>query len=234
MGFRAWVKRKAKQAKKDFEKVGEVLEETAKDTGKSFEELGHETEEFFTKEARNVVQKIFDTAKRDLERFAKDSVKDTKDAFTKDLPKLAEKALAGAEEAFVEKLPALIEEAALKLAREASQRSIKEALNNGADVIELLSPTKFTLIFGIELALVVQGEVTVMFSFPNPAAKLTEMRAWARKPPKGRVQIIQCIKDFGPTSIAVQLKVSGNGLAAEWDGDDKYNRIDAFLKKHGV
>ena len=30
------------------------------------------------------------------------------------------------------------------------------------------------------------------------------------------------------------MKVSGNGLAAEWDGDDKYDRIDAFLKKHGV
>ena len=32
----------------------------------------------------------------------------------------------------------------------------------------------------------------------------------------------------------MEFKVSGNGLSAEWDGDDKYERIDAFLKKHGV
>ena len=264
MGLRGWAKRKAKKAKKDFEKAGKVLEDTAKDTGKvfekagkdvgkSFEQLAKESEEFFTKEARNVVQKIFNDAKRDIERFAEKATQETRDAFTKDLPKLAEaafqetrdafekelpalaeKAFEETKVAFVEELPSLLEEAALKLAKEASARSIKEALNNAADVIEVMAPTKFTLIFGIELALVVQGEVTVQFSFPDPVAKLTEVRQWAKKPPKGRSQIIACIKDFGPESLSVEFKVSGNGLAAEWDGDDKYDRIDTFLKKHGV
>ena len=80
----------------------------------------------------------------------------------------------------------------------------------------------------------IQGEVTVSCSFPNPVAKLTEIRKWAANPPQGRGQIIECIKDFGPESLGVEFKVSGNGMAAEWDGSDKYDRIDAFLKKHGV
>ena len=138
------------------------------------------------------------------------------------------------EEAITEKLPEALEDLALKMAKEASELSLEEALDNAADVIEMMSPSSFTLIFGIELALVVQGEVTVSVGIPNPTAKLTEIRKWADKPPKGRSQIIQCIKDFGPDSLGVEFKVSGNGLAAEWDGEDKYYRIDAFLKKHGV
>ena len=237
MGLRGWINRKSKKAKKDFQKAGKAIEKTAKDTGKAFEQggkqikksaedLAKEAEEFFTKEARYVVQKIFDDAKKDIERFAESAVKDTKEAFTKELPALAEKAFAETREAFEEKLPELIEEAARKLAQEASERSIKEALDNAADVIELMAPTRFTLIFGVELALVIQGEVTVSFSFPNPVAKLTEIRRWAANPPKGRAQIIACIKDFGPESLGVEFKVSGNGMAAEWDGDDKYDRID--------
>ena len=250
--------------KKSWTQAGKAIEKTAKDAGKvfekvgddvekSFEQLANESEEFFTKEANSVVQKIFNSAKRDIERFAERAVKDTKDAFTKELPKLAEKAVAESrdafekelpglaekafdetKEAFVEELPALLEEVALKIAKEASARSIKEALDNAADVIEVMAPTRFTLIFGVELALVIQGEVTVQCSFPNPVAKLTEIRKWAASPPTGRAEIIECIKDFGPESLGVELKVSGNGLAAEWDGDDKYDRIDAFLKKHGV
>ena len=105
MGLRAWVKRKAKKAKKDFEKAGRVIEETAKDTGKAFEQTGQQikkTAEDLAKEAetvlhceeaKKVVEQIFNRAKRDIERFAESAVKDTKDAFTKDLPKLAEKRL---------------------------------------------------------------------------------------------------------------------------------------------
>ena len=138
------------------------------------------------------------------------------------------------EDGLTEKLPDLVEDAARAIAEEASERSIKEALDNAADVIEMMAPTRFTLIFGIELALVVQGEVGVSVTFPNPAAKLTEIRKWAKHPPKGRAQIIECIKDFGPESLGAEFKISGNGLAAEWDGDDKYDRLDAFLEKHGV
>ena len=120
------------------------------------------------------------------------------------------------------------------LLEKAAEGAIERALNNAADVIELLAPTRFTLIFGVELALVVQGEVTVGFTFPNPVAKLTEVRKFAKNPPRGRKQIVACVQEFGPESLAVEAKISGNGIACEWDGDDKYERLDAFLAKHGV
>lgn len=151
-----------------------------------------------------------------------------------DIGRVAGKVEDEVEEAIVEKLPDLIEDAAKKVAREASELAIEEVLDNAADVIEIMAPDEFTLVFGMELALVVQGEVTVSFSFPNPVSKLTEIRAWAEHPPKGRAKIIECIRDFGPTSLSAEFKVSGNGLSAEWDGDEKYDRIDAFLEKHGV
>lgn len=138
------------------------------------------------------------------------------------------------ESGLTEKLPELVEGAIEDLAELAAQESIGEALDNAADVIEMMAPTRFTLIFGVELALVVQGEVTVAVALPNPAAKLTEIRQWAKNPPRGRAQIVECIQAFAPESLAVEAKMSGNGLAAEWDGDDKYDRIDAFLSKHGV
>ena len=98
-----------------------------------------------------------------------------------------------------------------------------------------MSPSSFTLIFGIEMALVIQGEVTVSVSLPNPTAKLTEIRKWADKPPAGRAKIIECIKDFGPESLGVEMKVSGNGMAAEWDSGDKYDNVSMpFLEKHGI
>ena len=128
----------------------------------------------------------------------------------------------------------LVEEAFEELAQEAAQQSIKEILDNAADVIEIMAPTRFTLIFGIEVALIVQAEVGVSCTIPNPIAKLTEIRHWANNPPKGRAQIIECIRDFAPESLSAEFKVSGNGLGAEWDGDDKFDRIDAFLEKHGV
>ena len=109
-----------------------------------------------------------------------------------------------------------------------------DALDDAADIIETLAPSRFTLIFGCEVALIIQCEITVSVTIPNPVARLTEIREWADNPPKGRAQIIDCIKDFGPESLGVEGKVSGNGLAAEWDGEEKYDRIDAFLEKHGV
>lgn len=161
---------------------------------------------------------------------AEDRIDDVRDKAVSEVRKAGHEV----EDGLTEKLPDLIEDAAQKLAEEASERSIKEALDNAADVIETMAPTRFSLIFGIELALVVQGEVTVAVAFPNPAARLTEVRKWAKNPPEGRAQIMQCIKDFGPDSLAVEAKVSGNGIVAEWDGEEKYDRVDAFLAKHGV
>ena len=126
------------------------------------------------------------------------------------------------------------QEAAKKVSEEISAEGIKKSLDTAADVIELISPDKFTLILGIELALVVQGEVTIQVAFPNPLSKLTEIRGWAKHPPKGRSKIIECVKDFGPDSISVEAKVSGNGMSAEWSGENKYGKLDKFLEKHGV
>ena len=203
------------EVKRGVNQVGNEVEDSVKRTGN---------------DVRNSINQGIAEATKEIEGAGKE----VQITFEKKLPVLAEKAFDEVKERFVEELPALLEEVALKIAREASAKSIKETLDNAADVIEIMSPTKFTLIFGIELALVVQGEVTVAFSFPNPIAKLTEIRKWANKPPRGRRQIIQCIKDFGPESLSAEFKVSGNGLAAEWNGEDKYDRIDAFLKKHSV
>ena len=40
--------------------------------------------------------------------------------------------------------------------------------------------------------------------------------------------------NVAPESLSAEFKVSGNGLGAAWDTDDKFDRIDAFLEKHGV
>ena len=128
----------------------------------------------------------------------------------------------------------LAEDAIEEALQEASQEAIKEVLENAADLIEIAAPSSFTLTFGIELALIVQGEVGVSCTIPNPVAKLTEIRHWANNPPKGRAQIIACIRDFAPESLSAEFKISGNGLGATWDTDDKFDKIDAFLAKHGV
>ena len=211
-----------KETKNEFNKVERALRDVGDDIKKGLQKTGAD--------CRNGVRAMGQEVEGGLQKSADEITY----GLTRELPALAEKAFAETKDAFVEELPALVEAAALKLAKEASARSIKKTLDNAADVIELMAPTNFTLIFGVELALVVQGEITVSFSFPNPVAKLTEIRAWADEPPKGRSQIIECIRDFGPGSLSVEFKVSGNGLAAEWNGDDKYDRIDAFLTKHGI
>ena len=111
---------------------------------------------------------------------------------------------------------------------------MQKGLNAALDVIELLSPNTFSLILGFEGALVVQAEFTVSAEIVNPTSKLTEIRKWADVPPRGRAQIIACLKDFGPSGFAVEGKFSGNGFAAAWSGEDKYDKLDAFLAKRGV
>ena len=61
-----------------------------------------------------------------------------------------------------------------------------DALDEAADVIEILAPDQFGLVFGCEVALIVQCEVTVSLDIPNPVARLTEVRAWADSPPQGQ------------------------------------------------
>ena len=167
---------------------------------------------------------------RQVTSAAEDKIDDVRDDALKSIKQAAHEV----EDGLTDKLPELVEDVVEALAEDAAEKAIKEALDNAADVIEMMAPDSFTLIFGIELALVVQGEVCVSVAFPNPAAKLTEIRKWAANPPRGRSQIMDCIRDFGPEALGVEAKVSGNGIAAEWSGEDKYDRVDAFLAKHGV
>ena len=171
-----------------------------------WDKLGKQTKDEFNKVER-AIRDVGDDVKKGLQKTGADCRNGVR-VMGREVEDGLRKSAVEIEDAFVKELPRLVEEATLKLAREAAGRGIKEALDNAADVIETMAPTRFTLTFGVEFALVVQGEITVQFSFPNPTAKLTEIRAWAKKPPKGRGQIIQCIKDFGPESLAVEFKVS--------------------------
>ena len=138
------------------------------------------------------------------------------------------------EEGLTEKLPELIEDAIEDAMKAAASGAVQKGLNAALDVIELISPNVLGLTFGFEAALVVQAEFTVAISIVNPTSKLTEIRKWAANPPSGRSQIIACFKDFGPSGFGVEGKFSGNGFSAEWSGDDKYDKLDAFLAKRGL
>ena len=136
--------------------------------------------------------------------------------------------------AFTEKLPELAEDALREVITKATAASAKRGLGIALDMVELVSPRRYGLIIGVELALIATVEFTVTVVIPNPTAKLTEIRKWARRPPRSRKQIIKCVKDFGPESLTVEAKVSGNGGFAEWDGHDMLDRLDVFLAKQGV
>ena len=212
--------KKAKQA------VDKVIKPAVRLGERAIEKATDAADEAIWK-ARRAAWAAVMSAKEQAVDKVEDAAREAEDGLTEKLPGMVE-------EAVTEKLPEMVEDAAQKLAKEAAKGAIKEALDNAADVIEMMAPTRFTLIFGIELALVVQGEVCVSVTIPNPIAKLTEVRKWAANPPRGRAQIIDCIRDFAPESLGVEAKVSGNGIAAEWDGDDKFDRVDAFLATHGV
>ena len=133
-----------------------------------------------------------------------------------------------------EEIPELAEKALKEALQAATSDAVKRGLNTALDIIELCSPDTFSLFIGVELALVVQVEFKVQIDIPNPTSKLTEIRKWAKNAPKGRSQIIACVKDFGPESLTVEAGVSGNGGSATWSGATKYDKLDAFLKKQGV
>ena len=210
MGFNP-IKEAEKKAKKAIDKIIKPATKAAEDAVWKVRRAAYAKIKQVQGQAEEALEKVEEEAERNIRKVGEE-----------------------VEEGLTEKLPALVKDVAEDMAEAASSRSIKEALDNAADVIEMMQPSSFTLIFGVELALVVQGEVTVAVAFPNPAAKLTEIRKWAKNPPEGRAQIIECIKTFAPESLSVEFKVSGNGLAAEWSGEDKYDRVDAFLAKHGI
>ena len=240
MGLRAWTKRQARKAKKVAKQAGKEIEKTAKDTGKAIEQTAkdavHEAEALARK-AEKVLEReimnILDKAK-DLANKAKGEVEELAKKAKREVEAAGKKAVREVEQGVTEKLPALMEAAAKKLAEEASKEAAKKALSLAIDIIEGTQPDTYTIIFGIELALVVQGEVTVSLELPNPVGRLSKIKAWAEKPPSGRAKIIECIADFGPESITAEAKVSGNGGAATWSGEKAYDALDSFLRKNGV
>ena len=240
MGLRAWVKRKAKKAKKDFEKAGRVIEETAKDTGRAFEQggkvikktaedLAKETEEFFTKEARKVVEQIFNRAKRDIERFAESAVKDTKAAFTKDLPKLAESAFEETRVAFEEKLPELAEKAARDAVAAIMAEAAKGTFTKAVDVAQVLAPDTL----GIKIG-------PVGMTIGNVKDRIDTLQRWANNPPRSKEDIKECIITLAPTSVSVAvdvqfalLVVSSDalevGFSAEWETASFIEKFDDII-----
>ena len=205
-------------AKREINKVGDEIKKELKKIERDVKKEGSNIYGM-AGDLKGQIRKTAEDAGGQISKAAEEAGKELEQTFEERIPEL-----------ITEKLPEVLEQ----LAKEAAKDSVKKALNTALDVIEMLAPTSYTLVFGVELALVIQGEVTVSASIPNPVAKLTEIRKWAKNPPKGRAQIILCIKDFGPSSISGEFKISGNGGSAEWDGDDKYDRIDAFLANQGV
>ena len=132
------------------------------------------------------------------------------------------------------KLPELAEDAVHEVIAKATADGAKRGLNMALDIVEICALSTVGLVIGIELAFVVQVEFGITVEIPNLVAMLTEIRKWAANPPSGRGQIVACLKNFRPDSIQVDAKVSGNGGFATWSGDDKYDRLDAFMAKQGV
>ena len=240
MGLRAWTKRQARKAKKAAKQAGHAIEQTAKDTAKAAEQAAKDAAreaEAWARKAEQALEReimsIFDKAK-DLANSAVREVKELGEKAKREVEAAGKKAVREVEQGVTEKLPDLMEAAARKLAEEAASGAAKKALSLAIDIIEGTQPDTYTIIFGIELALVVQGEVTVSLELPNPVGRLGKIKAWAEKPPSGRAKIIECVADFGPESITAEAKVSGNGGAATWSGEKAYGALDSFLRKSGV
>ena len=248
MGLRSWTKKQAKKAKKKAKQAGKAVEKTANKAGNAIAQTAEQTAKDAARETAELARKaeqalereilsILDDAKKiagkatgDVENLVK-KVEDLGKQAVRDVQEAGKRAAAEVEKGVTEKLPALMEAAARKLAEEAASGAAKKALDIACDVIETTAPDSYTLTFGVELALVVQGEVTVNLEIPNPVARLSKIREWADKPPKGRAQIIACVKDFAPSSLTAEAKLSGNGGSATYSGEHILDGLDSFLRK---
>lgn len=233
MGLKSWAKKRAKDAKR---KAGQAKREAKKaaDAAKRKADEAARAAKRKAEEAKREAEKLADRAAKELTVGLIDDLKGVASAGKREVEKAAEKAVKDVEKGVTEKLPELIEEALAELAEDATKNAAKKALEIACDVIETTAPDTYTLTFGVELALIVQGEVTVSLELPNPVARLSKIRAWAEKPPSGRAQIIECVKDFAPQSLTVEGKISGNGGSATYSGEHIYDGLDAFLQKNGV
>ena len=221
MGFRHWIKKTAKKAGKEIEKTAnqaiDGIDDLVNEAEKSGMSVIDDIKNLANK-AKKEVEGAANKAKNEVEDVAKKSIREVEGVANK-----AKK-----------EIPDLAEKAVKDIVTKAAEDSIKKALESALSVVELLSPNKLGLFFGVELALVVQVAFKVRIVIVYPVSKIAEIRKWAANPPKGRSQIIACFKEFGPQSFSAEIGICGNGWDSEWDGDNKYDKLDAFLKKQGV
>ena len=111
------------------------------------------------------------------------------------------------EEGITEKLPALAEEAVREVIQAATAEAAKRAFDTAVDVVELFAPSSFGLKLGVELALVVQVEFEIAVEIPNPTARLTEIRQYAKHPPTGRSSDHRLREDVRAVLDLGQLRV---------------------------
>ena len=124
-----------------------------------------------------------------------------------------------------------VEEAAVDAAQKAltivASKGFKEGLETAKDIIEILAPDAFGLSLGFDIASVV--DVGINLQVPNPVSKIGVIEKYIQNPPKGRSAIIDCVKEFGPSSLQINALSFGNGPDATWSGDSKYDKLDALL-----
>ena len=222
MGFNPFksAEKKAKSAVNSV--VDKVLKPQIRDAERTIDGFGNAIE----RRGKAVIKSVDDKADDivvDAVRRVRQEVERAEDGLTERVPEIV-----------TEKLPDLIEDGFEKLQEEAVKAAMKKALDSFLKVVAIAAPTRASMTFGMALSFVAEGEVGCTVTVPNPVAKITEIRKWAANPPNDLADIMQCIRDFGPESIAAGFKVCGNGPDFEWEGDDKYDRVEAFLSDQGV
>lgn len=178
--------------------------------------------DYWIRNARHWIETYANRAKDKAQEEIDDKLSEAR----KEVVELSEQA----EDVLTEKLPEVGEH----LLQEARRGALEKALNELCDGVEMFAPSHSSFTFGLALSFIAEAEIGCTVSIPNPMGRLTEIRKWAKNAPSGRAQIMDCIRDFGPDSLSAGFKVCGNGPDHTWNGDDKYDRIEAFLKKHGV
>ena len=243
MGFRAWVKDKAKKAKRELEKAERevqkladkakreaekaalAVEKEARRVAKEAERLAEQLEQQLLKEAKQMVQKIFNDAKRDIQQFAESAVKDTRDAFTKELPKLAEKAFDETREAFEKELPALLQKALAELEQAITReglKKIRDGIRSADREVEALRKRKPGLANALDIpgGSITLGPMTLKYSgFFTRTAKLADsLDHYVNDPPRfRRGPLLQLIEALGPDSVDLGIDISAALVVVQSD-----------------
>lgn len=248
-----WTKRKAKEAKRKAEEAARATEREARkarEAREAAERKAREARERLARDLRNLDKRLEQTTdpveriairaeaairrganEMDVQRMIRDEVRGLRDNIKRDvLGELDDKVV----KTVTERVPELAEKG-LREAREAAAKgAIKRALEELAVGVETFAPSTVEFDLGVALSFVAEVEVGCSIEIPNPAAKISRIRHWAAHPPSGLGQIMDVVRDFGPSSVSAGFAVCGNGPAFGWDGDDMYDRLEDFLRHHGV